>query len=67
MLDYALKVTRNPSAVAQADVEELKRVGFSNTAILDICQVAAYFNFVNRKANGLGPSWKPIGGRRSWS
>ncbi len=54
MLDYALKLTRSPSAVREADVEGLRRLGFTDRAILDICQVGAYFNFVNRLADGLG-------------
>ena len=54
MLDYALKLTRSPSAVTEADVAELRRLGFTDRAVLDICQVGAYFNFVNRLADGLG-------------
>ena len=54
MLDYALKLTRSPSAMTEGDVEKLRRVGFADRAILDICQVGAYFNFVNRLADGLG-------------
>ena len=36
------------------DVEALRRAGFADAAILDICQVAAYYAFVNRLADGLG-------------
>jgi uncharacterized peroxidase-related enzyme len=54
MLDYAVKLTREPAAIAQADVEALRRAGFSDAAILDICQVTAYYAFVNRLADGLG-------------
>jgi hypothetical protein len=35
-------------------VEALRTVGFDDRAILDICQVASYFAFVNRMADGLG-------------
>ena len=54
MLEYAEKLTLHPSKMMQADVEKLRDNGFSDTAILDICQVAAYFAFVNRLADGLG-------------
>lgn len=36
------------------DVDLLRNDQWSDTAILDICQVAGYFNFVNRLADGLG-------------
>jgi alkylhydroperoxidase family enzyme len=36
------------------DVESLRRVGFSDAAILDINQVTGYYAFVNRLADGLG-------------
>ena len=54
MLDYAVKLTRTPWAITVQDVESLHQAGFSNAAILDICQITGYFNFVNRLADGLG-------------
>ena len=54
MLDYAAKVTRAPADVAQADIDGLRGHGFSDAAVLDMCQVAAYFAFANRLADGLG-------------
>lgn len=54
MLAYAEKLTREPDRVTSADVEALREAGFTDAAVLDICQVAAYFNFVNRLADGLG-------------
>ena len=38
----------------EADVDGLRRAGFDDNAILDIVQVASYFAFVNRMADGLG-------------
>ena len=62
MLDYAMKLSVTPSSVTLDDVEQLRQVGFEDSAVLDICQVTAYFNYVNRLADGLGvelePSWK---------
>ncbi len=54
MLSYAVKLTRTPRAVTGQDVERLRDAGFDDTAILDICQVASYYNYVNRLADGLG-------------
>jgi uncharacterized peroxidase-related enzyme len=54
MLDYAVHLTRSPHAVTAQDVEGLRQWGFSDTAILDICQVTAYYAYVNRLADGLG-------------
>ena len=54
MLDYAVKLTLAPSEMEQADVRLLREVGLSDAAILDVCQVTAYYNYVNRLADGLG-------------
>ncbi len=54
MLDYAVKLTRSPHSIARQDIDNLRAAGFSESAILDICQITAYFNFVNRLADGLG-------------
>ncbi len=54
MLDYAVKLTREPWAVREADVIALRDSGFSDRDILDINQVTAYFAYVNRVADGLG-------------
>jgi len=54
MLDYVLKLTRTPSAVTQDDVGLLRTHGFDDAGVHDICQVAAYYAFVNRMADGLG-------------
>lgn len=54
MLDYAVKLTREPWAVEQGDVAALRRAGFEDRGIHDICAIAAYYAFVNRIADGLG-------------
>jgi len=56
---YADKLTRTPSAIDQDDVEALRAVGLDDRAILDACQVIAYFNFVTRLADGLGVELEP--------
>lgn len=59
MLDYAVKLTVAPHAVEAGDIHRLSRVGFDDTAILDICQVVSYYNYVNRLADGLGIEMEP--------
>jgi uncharacterized peroxidase-related enzyme len=54
MLDYADKLTREPWTMTRDDVERLRAEGFSDRAILDMNQVAGYYAYVNRLADGLG-------------
>ena len=54
MLTYVDKLTRTPASMTQGDIDALRKTGFTDSAILDICQVAAYYAFVNRIADGLG-------------
>jgi uncharacterized protein YciW len=37
-----------------ADVQRLRDVGWNDRAIHDAAQVVAYFNYINRVADGLG-------------
>ena len=54
MLAYAEKLTLRPAAVDESDLEPLRAAGLDDEAILHLCEVVAYFNFVNRTADGLG-------------
>lgn len=54
MLDYAAKLTREPWSMREADVAALREAGFSDRDILDVNQVAAYYAYANRVADGLG-------------
>ncbi len=54
MLDYAAKLTAHPTEMQEQDVHALRAAGFGDDEVLDVCQVAAYYNFVNRLADGLG-------------
>ena len=51
---YALTLTRTPAALTEADLAPLRRAGLDDRAIVDANQVVAYFNYVNRIADGLG-------------
>lgn len=54
MLEFAIKLTLEPRTMGRPDIENLRQVGFDDTAIHDITQVTALFNYYNRLADGLG-------------
>ena len=54
MLKYVEKLTRTPWDMMRSDIDVLREQGFSDSGILDINQVASYYAFANRIANGLG-------------
>jgi uncharacterized peroxidase-related enzyme len=54
MLAYARKLTTAVFRMEAEDVDKLRAVGFSDRQILEINLAAAYMNFVNRVAEGLG-------------
>ncbi len=57
MLDYAVKLTRRPVEMTEADVETLRGAGWSDEDVMDIAEVTGLFNMSNRMASGLG--WAP--------
>lgn len=59
LLAYAEKLTRAPASMLEKDIEELRRHGWSDRAIHDAAQVSAYFNYINRIADGLGVDLEP--------
>ena len=59
VLDLAVKLTRTPGQMKPSDLDALRQQGLSDLAIHDIVQVAAYFNYINRIADGLGVDLEP--------
>lgn len=53
MLDYAWKLTEKPNEIGDVDRAALRDAGWSDDAICDITDVAAFFNYTNRMAHGL--------------
>ncbi len=53
MLDFAWKLTETPAEVSDDDRDGLRKVGFKDDDIFDICDVTAFFNYTNRMAHGL--------------
>jgi uncharacterized peroxidase-related enzyme len=64
MVDYAEALTREPSTVGRERVDAMRRAGLSDDDVLNVNLVVAYYNFVNRIAEGLGVEINPdeIGG-----
>ncbi|MFN3262597.1 MAG: peroxidase-related enzyme [Pikeienuella sp.] len=53
MLDFAVLVTKASATIGEADREALRAAGFSDRAIFDIAEVAAFFNMTNRVASAI--------------
>lgn len=54
MLRFARKLNDTPSEVSVVDVEGLRSAAFTDQNIFDVVVIVAYFNFMNRIADGLG-------------
>ncbi len=59
MLDFAVKLAREPRSMTKDDVEALRAAGFSDTAVHDIVQITGFFAYYNRLADGLGIDPEP--------
>lgn len=64
LLEYAEKITKSPAACTQADVDRLRKVNWSDSAIHDAVQIVSYFNYINRIADALGV--EPEAECRNW-
>ena len=51
MLDFALKVSKSSHEINNADIEDMRELGFSNDDIWDIGAISALFALSNRMAN----------------
>jgi len=59
LCEWAEKLTITPGKMSKNDIRKLEKVGFSQAAISDGAQVIAYFNYINRIADGLGVDLEP--------
>jgi len=55
-LAYARALTVQPASMAVEHVDALRAAGLDDGEVLEINQVVAYFNYVNRAVQGLGVS-----------
>jgi uncharacterized peroxidase-related enzyme len=56
---YARSLTRTPVKVDRSEIEDLREAGLTDEEILQANMIAAYFNFVNRIAEGSGVEAPP--------
>ncbi len=54
IIDYAVKLARDPAALTVADLAPLRAAGFTDAEILDITNAAAVFAWANRLMQTLG-------------
>ena len=54
MCNFAKKLTETPNQIDIHDIELLKNYSLSDKDISQIVQIIAYFNYINRVADGLG-------------
>lgn len=54
LLQFARKLNDTPSEISQADIDGLRSAGFTDPNIFNVVVIVAYFNFMNRIADGLG-------------
>lgn len=50
MCDFAVKLTNDPQAITDADLQALRDVGLDDEEIWDVASVTAFFNLSNRMA-----------------
>lgn len=51
--DFAVKVTRSPNACSPTDLQLLRESGLTDTSILSLVQIAAYYNMSTRLMESL--------------
>ncbi len=62
ILDFSLKLTEAPASMEEADVQFLRTAGLEDAEILEVAEIASFFNYINRLADALGvnevsPDW----------
>ena len=65
LCEFADKLTRHPSRITAKECQRLRTVGLNDRDILDAVEVIAYFNYINRVADGLGVDPEPEMRRRA--
>jgi len=54
MLEYVVKLTKDPTQISPGDHAKLRSAGFDDRGILQITLIASWFNYINRAADALG-------------
>lgn len=59
LLDFAVKLTKQPSCIQRNDLDALRGHGFTDEQLVDAVHCISYFNFINRVLDGLGVAPEP--------
>lgn len=59
LCNFAAALTQEPGHTREADLAPLRKAGLDDATITDLVQVIAYFNYINRIADGLGIDPEP--------
>ncbi len=59
LCELAERLTREPTSIGQSTIDDLKSMGLDDRAVFDAVHVIAYYNYVNRIADGLGVELEP--------
>src|SRR6478672_5646091 len=59
VLDFAVKLTKSPSALRRDDLDALREHGLTDEQLVDAVHCISYFNFINRVLDGLGVDPEP--------
>ena len=59
ILEYAAKLTREPSSVRKEDVDGLRSLGLTDEQVLAVVLIVCYYSFLTRIADGLGIDLEP--------
>ena len=54
MLDFAVKLTKDPAKNTKADLQKLRDLGLDEQQVLATVLITCFFNFMTRLADGLG-------------
>ena len=54
MLDFAVQLSIDATAISRATIDGLRAHGFNDQAVLQITLIASWFNYINRVADALG-------------
>jgi uncharacterized peroxidase-related enzyme len=59
LLDFSVKLTKQPSGMRRDDLDSLRACGFTDEQLVDAVHCISYFNFINRVLDGLGVDPEP--------
>ncbi|MFB3062091.1 MAG: hypothetical protein ACE10C_12060 [Candidatus Binatia bacterium] len=65
MLEFVGKITLQQKDLRESDVQNMRQAGFDDLQLLEVVQLAAWFNYITRVVDALGvevESW-----RRQWT